>query len=105
MDERDKLSVLVQAATAVGVVASAMPDALRRGLNAFQERPLDAIHARQWAEQLRSTGPPGLPASVRPAGPASTLRAWRPHLVPLAPAEAKDSLTCPWVCVIPPGVL
>jgi hypothetical protein len=105
MDAQATRLVLVPAATAARGVASALPAALSRGLTAFEEQPVDALHARHWVEQLRSTGPPCLPASARPAGSASTLRARRPPPVPLAPAGAQDSLTGPWVCVLPPGVM
>ena len=87
MDNEDKLIVLTQAALRAGVVPSALEDILRRGITAFQARPLDTLSAEQWVAQLR----PHLPAYFRGAAsaavPAGTVRARRPQPVNLSPAQ------------------
>jgi hypothetical protein len=91
MRERDKLLLLMEAAPASGVEPVAMRDAMRRGLQAFEESDLDAITARQWAERLRQDAPHFFPQpeAASPAPALDPRHARRPQPVALTPEQAR----------------
>jgi hypothetical protein len=62
--QENALIMVMTAARQAGMIDAALADVLHRARVAFQDRPVDAIEARTWAERARRLQPVALSAAL-----------------------------------------